>query len=126
MKKLIISASLIAGLALGASAQKRFDNTYSVHNYKQPNKARIAAALNLDKNISHDYTPATESYYFENNYKNTFAGVKNNGGVLPVLPVDNNFGLASSRNYKTQFKSAGNGNMIQQQSQEPIVLNLSE
>ena len=125
MKKLIISALMIAGFAFGASAQKGFDRSYSTANYKHPNKARKAAELNLDKNLVQAYNQAGEQVQFEN-YKNSFAVVQNNGGVLPVLPVDNSFALASARNYKVQFSGTNRNAIVPVEKSEPVVLNSNQ
>lgn len=120
-KSVIISALVLVGI-VSVNAQSRFNSSYSVANYKQPNKAKIAADLNLDNSIAQAYSNSGEQAAFDN-YKNSFASAGDNGGVLPILPADANFGLASSGNYKMQFKSAKSAPVEVPVKSEPVVMN---
>jgi hypothetical protein len=91
---------------LGANigmAQNRHDPSYSVHNYKHPNKAAEAAKNNYDHLQSFDYHEvkgtAHRHYKAQNNRR-----VVTEGGVIPAVPVEKNTNsMFSRRNYKRQF-----------------------
>lgn len=104
MKKSIIASVIVLAGIVAANAGNNIGSGYSSANYKHPNKAQKAKELNLDNSKSFDHV-SKEAVAFDN-YKNNFANSEENGGILPVLPVENGFGLASSANYKNQFRKA--------------------
>ncbi|MFN0049833.1 MAG: hypothetical protein ACKVOU_11990 [Cytophagales bacterium] len=100
----IIFSTIIA--ANVAFAQPKYNSMYSTHNYKMPNHAKVAKENNLDKTQSFNHND--EVIVGENaaNYKNSFAKVSNNGGSLPILPVEIVVHpMQASANYKSNFKS---------------------
>ena len=118
MKKLLIlSASMI--MTSWVFAQSKNDPTYSIHNYKQPNKATEAAQM---MNNSQAFTYKNEVATDKRNYKNQ-QNKENSGGVLiATVPVEVNVNnVFSNQNYKSSFgKRAINNNNLEMLNSGPM------
>ena len=81
--------------------------TYSVHNYKHPDKALLARQLNLDPVNVVEYTEATtERGVAPLNYKNQIQRQRTPEPSKPVTTHTNagkQTGIQSPANYKRQF-----------------------
>lgn len=81
------------------------DPTYSVHNYKHPDKALLARQLNLNPVNVPEYTEATADRGVSPlNYKNQ---IRTQRTLAPSKPISTNAqqqnGIESPANYKRQF-----------------------
>src|SRR6187399_1886384 len=82
-----------------AMAQKRRDPSYSVHNYKHPNKAAEAKAEGYDDLQKLDYTDVKGTTH--RNYKAQNQSPAQEGAVVPQQPVEKaKNSVFSRRNYK--------------------------
>ena len=100
MKKLLIlSASMV--MTSWAFAQSKYDPTYSIHNYKQPNKAAEAAQM-MDNSQTLPYK--NEVATDERNYKAQDNKQNTGGAVAATVPVEVNVNnVFSNQNYKSSF-----------------------
>ncbi len=100
MKKLLILAASMA-ITSWAMAQSKYDPTYSIHNYKQPNKATEAAKM-MDNSLNFPYK--NEVATDERNYKAQQSKINTGGAVATTLPVEVNVNnVFSNQNYKSAF-----------------------
>jgi hypothetical protein len=112
MKTPSIFLSIILFLAFQASMAQspikfrhQADPTYSVHNYKHPDKALLARQLNLNPVNVVEYTAGTaERGVSPRNYKNQ---IQTQRTLEPSKPVSTDArqptGIQSPANYKRQF-----------------------
>ena len=88
----------------------KLDNSYSVHNYKQPNKVAIASKYNLDRLNTFTYiNPAPVFEVNKWSYKSQNVGnktrVSDSGAVVPTTKIKKSRNaLESPANYKRQFR----------------------
>jgi hypothetical protein len=86
----------------------KYDPSYSVHNYKHPNKAALASKYKLDPAITFKYikvTPIADNA--QRNYKNQGVRIQRqlSGAVIPVTPYKEKFNsMDSPANYKHPFR----------------------
>ena len=82
----------------------KYDPSYSVHNYKHPNKAAIAKKHQLDPLITIEYSrPRPAMDKVQRNYKAQGAPIQRqpSGAVIPVAPYKEKFNsMNSPANYK--------------------------
>jgi hypothetical protein len=101
MKNILILCFLTL-LIKHSFAQHFKDPSYSVHNYKHPNKAAEAREKNYDHLQHFEY--ANEETPSHRNYKAQNHPVTGGGGILPTAPTEKNINsIHSRRNYKRQF-----------------------
>lgn len=115
MKTIVIITAFIAYFSLNVAAQDdhKYDPTYSIHNYKHPNKAREAQQkIKYEKSESYYYVIPSEveinrNYKQQNNLsKVNTKGIKRfyNGEIIPAKREPKNVNsVFSNRNYKRQF-----------------------
>lgn len=103
----VIILSLLFLNGLNAQDKKTHDPSYSVHNYKHPNKAKIAKEKNLDDlNYVQYNEPTKENYKARHNYKqqNNKRKSNNEGAIVNTKKVEKNTNsVFSKNNYKRQF-----------------------
>ncbi|HEX8549651.1 MAG TPA: hypothetical protein VF691_22010 [Cytophagaceae bacterium] len=109
MKNIIIFAALMMSLTLTGYSQRSHKNdpTYSTRNYKQPNKAKVAAEEGYEQTARLEYLkPSEESA--QHNYKNQMNYNRRrseSGGVISTEEATQKQenSVFSNRNYKRQF-----------------------
>jgi hypothetical protein len=104
MKHLAAIFILVLGMTIKLQAQN--DPSYSVHNYKHPNKAAYAKKHNLDKLNYFEYKNESKLDNSKRNYKDqrNVGNESTSGAVITTAPVEKNpNGFFSKRNYKHQF-----------------------
>lgn len=101
MKTFLILFGVISLTTLTANAQDdrklRNDVTYSLHNYKHPNKAAAAKRWTTDKSL--DVTPPASAINQLANYKHQMPGLTPVGGVVLLHTPQTDVAV---RNYKIQ------------------------
>lgn len=101
MKNSIILLILFGAISF-ATAQSKYDPSYSMNNYKHPNKAAEAKLVKKEGVDSESY--ATEKNTQSRNYKAQGNAEEQSGASMIVLPVEKNVNaVASSGNYKSAF-----------------------
>lgn len=115
MKTILIIAALVVSMGQSAFAQDehKYDPTYSIHNYKHPNKAREAKQkIKFEKSESYMYVNPSE-IESNRNYKQQNNLGKSNPVIIRRVykeeltadkkqPINQN-SVFSNRNYKRQF-----------------------
>ena len=111
MKNVIIFAALLMTLSLNGYSQRSHKNdpTYSTRNYKQQNKARVAAEEGYEQPAQLEYIKPTEESARQHNYKNQMNYNRRrrseSGAVVSTEQVTKKQenSVFSDRNYKRQF-----------------------
>ena len=110
MKNIIIFAALFMCLGINGYSQRSHKNdpTYSTRNYKQQNKAKVAAEEGYEQPAKLEYVNPTEETAQHHNYKNqmNYNRRRNESGAVvsteEVSKKQEN-SVFSNRNYKRQF-----------------------
>ena len=103
MKKLAIIISALF-ITISLNGQSISDPSYSVNNYKHPNKAAYAKA-NFDQSTKLEYRKGRKLSNINYKQQNSMVAYsENNGAMAPVKKEEKNRnGWNSKRNYKRQF-----------------------
>ncbi len=116
MKSVLVILAIISTLSI-AKGQSKYDPTYSINNYKQPNKAEVAKDLKNEGVESEGYINESNTNASHRNYKVFKHDDSPSGAVVATAPADNNRNaLASRGHYKSAFgkssakKSSGEEN----------------
>ena len=115
MKNILIISAIVFATSYNVFAQDnhKYDPTYSIHNYKHPNKAKVAKErIKYDTSGTYVYVAPAEiernrNYKQQNNLGKSYStGVRRayKGEAIPSKkePVNQN-SVFSNRNYKRQF-----------------------
>ena len=101
MIRLLIFGILLL-FTVSTTAQRHRDQSYSVHNYKHPNKAAEAASNDYDHLNKFSYKEAKGTRH--RNYKAQNHPPVQEGGIVPQEPIEKpTNSVFSKRNYKRQF-----------------------
>lgn len=110
MKNIIVLAALMMSLSVTGFSQKNHKNdpTYSTRNYKQQNKAKVAAEQGYEETARLEYLKPSEESAAQHNYKNQMNYNRRrteSGGVVSTEEVakKQENSVFSNRNYKRQF-----------------------
>lgn len=103
MRVAILSIAILLHSLIDGYSQNRRDPSYSVHNYKHPNKAEEAAKNDYDHLQKFEYQKirgnAHRNYKAQNQTSSTYEA-----GVVPAAPIEKRTNsVFSNRNYKRQF-----------------------
>lgn len=101
--KLFLTAAVAFCIMHTANAQSN-DPTYSVHNYKHPNKAQVAKALDLDKQLHLPYVePSADNSSANYKAQAKPVGISQHGALIPSQGIEKNVNaMENPRNYKRQ------------------------
>src|SRR4051812_26489825 len=101
MKNALVLIAIFGSFSL-ANGQSKNDPTYSVHNYKQPNKAEEAKLIKKEGTDNESYE--LEKDVNVRNYKVFNTGTQPTGAAVVAVPVETNTNqLVSNGNYKSNF-----------------------
>jgi hypothetical protein len=121
MKKLIITLGLVSFGSL-IMAQTN-DPSYSIHNYKHPNKAKEAMkAMEESNTVSY----INEQDVQDRNYKNSVCIANQSGALVATDAIEVNINsVYATSNYKNQFSRRNQAKNIDQSSEQnsPVVCN---
>lgn len=100
MKNLIFATAILFMGSLANAQSSKHDPTYSIHNYKHPNKATEAAKIGQNKTC----TPYLMAENLESrNYKSQITTEINTTSLAETIPTENAGQAFSFHNYKSQF-----------------------
>ena len=125
MKNFLILCALVSSFTV-ANAQSKNDPTYSIHNYKQPNKAAEAPLIKKEGVDNEVYV--AEENVANRNYKASDRTLEHNGAAMPAAPVETRTNsLASNGNYKSAFgKNKGSEPSKEQNNYSAPVVKIKE